>query len=115
MGGVAGFGALTGISPKCKAKPNGERCTDTHWGCLTGAPYWRMVRREVKDQPWIALGMSRATWCRYGKPDKPGKPSPKLRGAVSEEEQEERRKRLTYAVQLVCKKYKNKKLIFSSQ
>ena len=57
--------------------------------------------------------MSRATWCRYGKPDKPGKPSPKLRGAVSKEEQEERRKRLTYAVQLVCEKYKKRKLIFS--
>ena len=70
---------------------------------------------KEKDKPWEALGMSRTTWCRYGKPDKPGKPSPKLRGAVSKEEQEERRKRLTYAVRLVCEKYKKRKLIFSSQ
>ena len=28
-----------------------------------------MIRQ--KDQPWIALGMSRATWYRLGKPDKP--------------------------------------------
>jgi hypothetical protein len=76
---------------------------------------WLVAMPKEKDKPWEALGMSRATWCRYGKPDKPAKPSPKLRGAVSKEEQEERRKRLTYAVQLVCEKYKNRKLIFSSQ
>ncbi len=30
---------------------------------------WRMVRQ--KDKPWETLGMSRTTWYRHGKPDKP--------------------------------------------
>jgi hypothetical protein len=79
------------------------------------ATWWLVFMPKEKDKPWEALGMSRATWCRYGKPDKPGKPSPKLRGAVSKEKREERRKRLAYPVQLVCEKYKKRKFIFSSQ
>jgi hypothetical protein len=106
------YADLTGKQPTRSTKCWGFREFVMGMDEATG---WLVSMPKEKDKPWEALGMSRATWCRYGKPDKLGKPSPKLRGAVSKQERDERRKRLAYAVQLACEKYKNRKLIFSSQ
>ena len=48
-----------------------------HWAFdkrLTVPPFWRTLRQKA-SQPWLALGMSRATWYRLGKPEtKPERP-----------------------------------------